>query len=137
MFSMWTMWLKNFYKISSFCVFLVQKQHPNVLANTFFYNWRLFGQNSETIRFLSLQRCRTAGALIGLNLCGYVFYLNYVVKKYLSIISLLCVFIVKLINIQIFWRTHFSTINVYSAKTRRRFDFWVYKDVAPLVLWLD
>jgi hypothetical protein len=39
-----------------------------------------------------------------LNLCGYVFYVGYVVKK----IS------------KPFWRTLILSIDVYSAKTRKR-----------------
>ena len=54
-----------------------------------------------------------------LNLCGYVFYLGYVVKK----IS------------KPFWRTRILLIDVHPAKTRKRNYWCFYKDVAPLVLW--
>jgi hypothetical protein len=37
--------------------------HLTVLANPQFPDWRQFGQNPETIRFLYLQRCRTSGAI--------------------------------------------------------------------------
>jgi hypothetical protein len=40
-----------------------KNHHLTVLANSQFPDWRHFGQNPETIRFLYLQRCRTSGAI--------------------------------------------------------------------------
>jgi hypothetical protein len=74
-----------------------------------------------------LQRCLTSGALEGPNLCDYVSYVNYVVKN---------IFVICGKNKpKPFWRTLTISIDVYSAKTRKRNHWCSYKDVAPLVLW--
>gem|GEM_PF-2132308 len=44
------MWLKKIHSLT-------------VLENPQLPDWRHFGQNSETIQFLYLQRCRTPGAI--------------------------------------------------------------------------
>ena len=50
-----------------------KNHHLTVLANPQFLDWRHFGQNPETIRFLYLQRCRTSGAV-----CSYYsFYIHH------------------------------------------------------------
>jgi len=99
--------------------YVVKKNIQTVLANPHSFDWRPFGQNLETKPLVFLQRCRTSGALEAPNLCGYVFYVGYVVIK----IS------------QPFWRTRILLIDVLSAKTWKRNHWCFYKDVAPLVLW--
>jgi hypothetical protein len=55
--------------------------HEPVLVNPHSLDWRIFGQNPDVCLPCFLQRCRTFAALVGPNLCDYVFYVCYVVEK--------------------------------------------------------
>jgi hypothetical protein len=52
--------------------------HKPVLVNPHSLDWRIFGQNPDVCLPCFLESCRTAGALVEPNLCGYV---CYVVEK--------------------------------------------------------
>jgi hypothetical protein len=64
-----------------------KKNSPHGLANSYFpidvstYIRKVFNQNPSSSIFLMLQLNHTSTAFVGLDLCGYVFYVNYVVQK--------------------------------------------------------
>jgi hypothetical protein len=55
--------------------------HEPVLVNPHSPDWRIFGQNPDVCLPNFLERCRTSAALVVPNLCDYVFYVCYVIKK--------------------------------------------------------
>ena len=78
----------NLYGYVTYVCYAVQKKYPPpVLANSYFpidvstYIRKVFDQNPSSSIFLMLQLNHTSNAFVGLDLCGYVFYVNYVVQK--------------------------------------------------------
>jgi hypothetical protein len=56
------LFLNPFSLCETFLPFAVKK-HPTVLANPYFPDWHLFGQNPDTQKFSVLQSKYTAGAI--------------------------------------------------------------------------
>jgi len=61
--------MRNLYgNFSMFDTWFLKKYPSSVLANPYFLDWRVFGQNMRYLLFcLFLQRCRTSGALSKYN----------------------------------------------------------------------